>query len=102
MNRCEFLSLKILHHSARQSLKVCTKPALPSMWLTMAKRPALGHTGEHDVIILDLMLPKIDGLSMLKTLRSGGCPAHVLVPDCERHAGRSHSWPSTWARTIIL
>ncbi len=39
----------------------------------------LGRTGEHDVIILDLMLPKLDGLTMLKTLRGGGCPAHVLV-----------------------
>jgi len=39
----------------------------------------LGRTNEHDVIILDLMLPRIDGLTMLKTLRSAGCPAHVLV-----------------------
>lgn len=39
----------------------------------------LGRSGEHDVIILDLMLPKLDGLSMLKTLRAGGCPSHVLV-----------------------
>ena len=39
----------------------------------------LGRTGEHDVIVLDLMLPRVDGLSVLKTLRRGGCPAHVLV-----------------------
>jgi DNA-binding response OmpR family regulator len=36
-------------------------------------------SNEHDVIILDLMLPKIDGLSVLKTLRAAACPAHVLV-----------------------
>ena len=33
----------------------------------------------YDVIILDLMLPKLDGLSILKKLREGGSPAHVLV-----------------------
>ncbi len=33
----------------------------------------------HDVIILDLMLPKIDGLSILKKLRSKGRQCHVLI-----------------------
>ena len=37
------------------------------------------RSGEHDVIILDLMLPKIDGLSILKTLRQERSPAHILV-----------------------
>lgn len=37
------------------------------------------RSGEHDVIILDLMLPKLDGLSILKTLRREKCPAHILV-----------------------
>jgi DNA-binding response OmpR family regulator len=37
------------------------------------------RSNEHDVIILDLMLPKIDGLSVLKTLRAAACPAHMLV-----------------------
>jgi DNA-binding response OmpR family regulator len=39
----------------------------------------LAQTGEHDVIILDLMLPKVDGLTVLKTLRQKRCPAHILV-----------------------
>jgi DNA-binding response OmpR family regulator len=34
---------------------------------------------EHDVIVLDLMLPKLDGISVLKTLRASRCPAHVLI-----------------------
>lgn len=37
------------------------------------------QSGEHDVIVLDLMLPKLDGLTILKTLREKRCPAHILV-----------------------
>ncbi len=42
---------------------------------------ALWHakSGEHDVIILDLMLPGLDGLSVLRKLREEKCPSHVLV-----------------------
>jgi DNA-binding response OmpR family regulator len=39
----------------------------------------LALSGEHDVIVLDLMLPILDGLSVLKTLRQKRCPAHILV-----------------------
>jgi len=34
---------------------------------------------DYDAIILDLMLPKIDGLTLLKKLRSSGRQAHVLI-----------------------
>ena len=34
---------------------------------------------EYDVIILDLMLPKIDGLTVLKRLRQGGRQTHILI-----------------------
>ncbi|MCX7045722.1 MAG: response regulator transcription factor [Candidatus Sumerlaeota bacterium] len=37
------------------------------------------ESGEYDVIILDLMLPGLDGLSILKKLRERGSPAHVLI-----------------------
>ncbi len=37
------------------------------------------RSGEHDVIVLDLMLPKIDGLTILRELRKAQSPAHVLV-----------------------
>jgi DNA-binding response OmpR family regulator len=42
---------------------------------------ALWHarSNEHDVIVLDLMLPRIDGLSVLKTLRSRPGSANVLI-----------------------
>lgn len=36
-------------------------------------------TNEYDVIVLDLMLPKVDGLTILKRLRADGRPAHVLI-----------------------
>lgn len=37
------------------------------------------RTAEYDVIVLDLMLPKRDGLSLLKEWRKGGMKTHVLV-----------------------
>lgn len=37
------------------------------------------ETADYDVIILDLMLPKIDGFSLLKRWRANGVKAHVLV-----------------------
>ncbi|MEO8275722.1 MAG: response regulator transcription factor [Thermoanaerobaculia bacterium] len=35
--------------------------------------------GDHDVIVLDLMLPKLDGLSVLRRLRALSKKTHVLV-----------------------
>lgn len=37
------------------------------------------ESNAHDVIVLDLMLPKLDGLSVLKTLRQKRSAAHILV-----------------------
>lgn len=37
------------------------------------------RTASYDVIILDLMLPKIDGLSLLQQWRRDGMSTHVLV-----------------------
>ena len=37
------------------------------------------RTAEYDVIILDLMLPKEDGLSLLKRWRRDGLKTHVLM-----------------------
>lgn len=36
-------------------------------------------TNPYDLIILDLMLPKVDGLTILRTLRDGGVHTPVLV-----------------------
>src|SRR5438105_13507049 len=34
---------------------------------------------EYDVIVLDIMLPKIDGLTLLKRWRADGITTHVLM-----------------------
>jgi DNA-binding response OmpR family regulator len=34
---------------------------------------------DYDVIVLDLMLPKLDGLAVLQRLRAAGRPVHVLI-----------------------
>ena len=37
------------------------------------------RSGEHDVIVLDLMLPKLDGRTLLRTLREEGSDVHVII-----------------------
>jgi len=39
----------------------------------------LASTGDYDVLVLDLMLPGLDGLSLLRTLREEGNTTHVLI-----------------------
>ncbi len=40
---------------------------------------SFAETYHYDVIILDLMLPKMDGLSVLQALRRGGRQTHILI-----------------------
>ena len=40
---------------------------------------AYARYGKYDVIVLDLMLPKLDGLSLLRRLRADGSKVHVLI-----------------------
>lgn len=37
------------------------------------------ESNDYDVIILDIMLPSLDGLSILKKLRKSGCSCNVLM-----------------------
>src|SRR5689334_13565729 len=37
------------------------------------------RTNDYDVIVLDLMLPGLDGLTLLRRLRQSGRDAHVLI-----------------------
>src|SRR5437870_3627913 len=37
------------------------------------------RAAEYDVIVLDLMLPKIDGLTLLQKWRKAGVKTHVLI-----------------------
>lgn len=39
----------------------------------------MAETGQYDAVILDLMLPKMDGLTLLRQLRSRGNETHVLI-----------------------
>jgi DNA-binding response OmpR family regulator len=39
----------------------------------------IASIGGHDVIILDIMLPQLDGLTVLRRLRQAGAPAMVIL-----------------------
>lgn len=39
----------------------------------------LARTNDYDVIVLDIMLPKLDGLALLQRLRQKGRATHVLL-----------------------
>jgi DNA-binding response OmpR family regulator len=43
--------------------------------------------GVYDVIVLDLMLPKMDGLTVLKKLRASGSDTHVLILSAKDQVG---------------
>ncbi len=40
---------------------------------------AYARHGHYDVVVLDLMLPKLDGLSVLRKLRADGNGVHILI-----------------------
>lgn len=40
---------------------------------------SLARTRQHDIALVDRMLPKIDGLSMVKSLRDGGIEIPILL-----------------------
>ena len=48
---------------------------------------AYARHGTYDVIVLDLMLPKIDGLSVLRKLREAGNNVHVLILSARDQVG---------------
>ena len=40
---------------------------------------AAAEVNDYDVLVLDIMLPKLDGLALLRQLRAGGKTTHVLM-----------------------
>jgi DNA-binding response OmpR family regulator len=40
---------------------------------------AAAETNDYDVLVLDIMLPKLDGLGLLRRLRAAGNTTHVLL-----------------------
>lgn len=45
----------------------------------------LAESNPYDVLILDLMLPLLDGLGVLRRLRENGCDASVLILTAKDH-----------------
>ena len=64
------------------------------------KGPALALDGQYDVLIVDRLLPKLDGLSVIGSLRSKSVETPVLI--LSRRSGRSTTGPRAcaWAATI--
>ncbi|MGJ3262747.1 MAG: response regulator, partial [Salinarimonas sp.] len=40
---------------------------------------ALAESGEYDILVVDRMLPKLDGLSLIRSLREQGVATPVLI-----------------------
>jgi len=40
---------------------------------------ALAHINEYDLVILDIMLPKLDGMEVLRQIRSDGSGVPILI-----------------------
>ncbi len=53
-------------------------------------RDGLDHAllGGHDVVVLDLQLPRLDGLEVLRRLRAQGSAVHVLILSARDQAGQ--------------
>jgi two-component system OmpR family response regulator len=60
----------------------------------------LVSTEPYDAVILDLGLPRIDGLTLLERWRAGGIAVPVLVLTARAEAGARKYAASTAARTI--
>jgi two-component system, OmpR family, response regulator len=50
--------------------------------------PAEASESDYDVIVLDIMLPKLDGLTLLRRLRASGKSTHVLLTARDTAADR--------------
>lgn len=68
--------------------------ALPDDWDVRIEEVADGvealqryRAGEVDVMFLDLVMPRMDGYQVLKTLQSEGLNCCVIVVSAETHAG---------------
>ena len=58
-----------------------------------ARAPDRWHASQHDVVLLDLNLPGLDGLPVLSQARAPG-PGHAgRHPDRPGHGGRPHPGP---------
>jgi DNA-binding response OmpR family regulator len=60
------------------------------------------QSNDYDVIILDLMLPRLDGLSLLKRLRAAGKRTHVLILTARDTSGDRVSGLDTGADDYLV
>jgi two-component system OmpR family response regulator len=56
-----------------------------------ARADFLAHTEQYDAIVLDLGLPAVDGVTLLRRWRDADMPVPVLILSAARHVvGESH------------
>ena len=79
MSECTFVVEDELHLS--EALSHILKKTITPLMLATTVKTGLDDalSGIYDVIVLDIMLPKMDGITVLKTLRSEGFDTPVIL-----------------------
>jgi DNA-binding response OmpR family regulator len=59
------------------------------------------QTVEYDLILLDILIPEIDGISVCRTLRSQGNTTPILTPAAIASSGWTLEPTITWSNPTI-
>ena len=83
--RCQRFAMRVLFVEDSESLRRSVRRALRHAGFAVDTAAdgeegfALAEMNDYDALVLDVMLPKLDGLTLLRRLRAAGKTTHVLL-----------------------